>query len=108
MSDQPLLLFVLLSRDFLLFFLLCLAVHGSASGSYLYSGSGFGQHSDFERELIRGLQAVSQIDVKGVSNNPDTAIRDLKNGKFTTLITIPNGFMKRRHYRRPYGPGISF
>ena len=51
-------------------------------------------NTPISRELIRGLQAVSQIDVKGVSNNPDTAIRDLKNGKFTTLITIPNGFMK--------------
>lgn len=51
-------------------------------------------HTPVSRELTRSLQSVSQIDVKGVSSDRETAIRDLKNGKFTTLITIPDGFMK--------------
>lgn len=46
------------------------------------------------RELVRSLQSASQISVKGVSNNREQAVKDLKNGKFTTLITIPDGFMK--------------
>lgn len=50
--------------------------------------------SPVSRSFTRSLQSIPQINVKGVSKDRPTAVSDLKNGKYSTMITIPDGFMK--------------